>query len=75
MNEMPFMSPEGFEAAVAAPAAAPGGGTAHWFVFKGDRLLVELGPPSARPSDDPRVAGRPGWARLPLLKKQQYVVV
>jgi len=65
------MTPEGFEAAVAAPAAAGAG--AHWFVFKGDRLLVELGPPSARPSDDPRVAGRPSWARLPLQKSNNML--
>ena len=71
MSEMPFMTPEGFEAAVAAPAAAGAG--AHWFVFKGDRLLVELGPPSARPSDDPRVAGRPSWARLPLQKSNNML--
>jgi NAD+ diphosphatase len=65
MIEMPFTSPLGFEAAVAAPKQA---GEAHWFVFKGDRLLIELGPPSPRPSDDPRVASRPSWARLPLQK-------
>ncbi|HUN67630.1 MAG TPA: NAD(+) diphosphatase [Burkholderiales bacterium] len=74
MDEMPFMSPEGFEAAVAAPAAPPGGGgPAHWFVFKGDRLLVELGPPANRPSDDPRISGRPSWARLPLLKSNNIL--
>ena len=74
MNEMPFMSPRGFEAAVAAPAAQPSGGEpAHWFVFKGDRLLVELGPPNARPSDDPRVARRPAWAKLPLLKSNNML--
>ena len=39
--------------------------TGHWFVFRGDRLLVELGPPGTAPSDDPRVAARPSWARLP----------
>ena len=65
MIDMPFMSPLDFEPGVAGAAA---GGQAHWFVFKGDRLLVELGPPSPRPSDDPRVAARPSWARLPLLK-------
>ena len=65
MIEMPFTSPDGFEAAVAAPTDATVG---LWFVFKGDRLLVELGPPSPRPSDDPRVAGRASWAKLPLLK-------
>ena len=63
MIELPFTSPQGFEAAVAAPQDA---GPAHWFVFKGDRLLVELGPPSPRPSDDPRVAARASWARIPV---------
>jgi NAD+ diphosphatase len=62
MTEMPFTSPQGFEAAVAAPKQA---GEAHWFIFKGDRLLVALGPPSPRPSDDPRVPARPSWAILP----------
>src|SRR6185295_8009863 len=64
MIEMPFTSPADFAAAVAAP-----GGTdpAYWFVFKADRLLVELGPPSPRPSDDLRVPSRASWAKLPLL--------
>jgi len=65
MIEMPFTSPLEFEAAVAAPQ---GTGSAYWFVFKADRLLVELGPPSPRPSDDPRVPGRASWAKLPLRK-------
>jgi NAD+ diphosphatase len=65
MIEMPFTSPQGFEAAVAAPQDA---GPAHWFVFKGDRLLVELGPPSPRPSDDPRVAARASWGRIPVTR-------
>ena len=66
---MPFTSPEGFEGAVAGPhgasAVLQAGGPAHWFVFRGDRLLVELGPPSPQPSDDPRVAVRASWARIP----------
>jgi len=70
MTEMPFTSPQGFEAAVAAPKPA---GEAYWFVFKGDRLLVELGPPSPRPSDDPRVAARPSWAKLPLQKNNNIL--
>jgi len=74
MIDMPFNSPAGFQAAVAAQANAA---AAHWFVFKGDRLLVELGPPSGRPSDDPRVAARPSWARLPggaaLLKNNNWL--
>lgn len=66
MIEMPFDSPPGFTGAVAAPAPS---GQSHWFVFRADRLLVELGPPNPRPSDDPRVASRPSWARLPALQK------
>ena len=62
MIEMPFTSPLGFAAAVAAPDET---GPAHWFVFKGDRLLVELGPPTPHPSGDMRVPSRPSWARLP----------
>ena len=65
MSEMPFMSPLQFEAGVAAPEVAEPEARAHWFVFKGDRLLVELGPPSPRPSDDLRVPARPSWARIP----------
>ena len=65
MIHMPFMSPLGFEPGVAAPAAPAPGTLAHWFVFKGDRLLVELGPPSPQATDDPRVASRASWARLP----------
>jgi NAD+ diphosphatase len=70
MTEMPFTSPQGFQAAVTAPEP---GGAALWFVFKGDRLLVELGPPSPKPSDDPRVAVRPSWARLPLQKNNNIL--
>jgi len=70
MIDMPFNSPQGFEGAAAAPA---GSGPAHWFVFKGERLLVELGPPSARPSDDLRVPGRASWARLPLQKSNNWL--
>jgi NAD+ diphosphatase len=65
MIEMPFTSPADFAAGVAAP---PESAEALWFVFKADRLLVELGPPSPHPSGDLRVPSRPSWARLPLLK-------
>jgi NAD+ diphosphatase len=65
MIEMPFTSPADFAAGVAAPTAE---GQAYWFVFKADRLLVELGPPSPHPSGDLRVPSRPSWAKLPLLK-------
>lgn len=70
MLEMPFGSPPGFEAAVRAPQPAPGAGL--WFVFKGDRLLVELGPADV-PSDDLRVPRRPRWARLPLQKNHNWL--
>ncbi|MEW6689003.1 MAG: NAD(+) diphosphatase [Pseudomonadota bacterium] len=63
--EMPFMTPPLFEGGVAAGEAAQ---AALWFVFRGDRLLVELGPPSPHPSGDLRVPSRPSWARLPLQK-------
>lgn len=59
---MPFDRPADFVAAV-APSALQA--SARWFVFRGDRLLVELGPPSPQPPDDPRVPARPSWVRLP----------
>jgi NAD+ diphosphatase len=57
-----FHRPENYVPAVQAPEAQVEG---LLFVFRGDQLLVELGPPSATPSDDPRVQSRPSWARLP----------
>jgi NAD+ diphosphatase len=65
MIEMPFTSPAQFAAGVSPPAPDAQG---FWFVFKADRLLVELGPPSPQPSDDLRVPARASWAKLPLLK-------
>ena len=47
-----FHRPENYVPAVQAPEAQVEG---LLFVFRGDQLLVELGPPSATPSDDPRV--------------------
>jgi NAD+ diphosphatase len=61
---LPFSSPQDFEYRVQGAGDAAG----LWFVFRGDRLLVEVGPPDARPGDDPRVRERPSWARLPLQK-------
>src|SRR5258706_13385213 len=58
---MPFTSPDDYVHLVSPEAP----GDAHWFVFRGDQLLVEIGPPSTAPTDDPRVAARPSWARLP----------
>jgi len=63
MHDMPFMTPPDFTSGAAAPE--PGEGV-HWYVFRGDRLLVEMGPPSREASDDLRVPVRPAWARLPL---------
>jgi len=59
---LPFHSPEGFVHLSASTPDAPG----HWFVFSGDRLLVEVGPPSPDPTGDLRVRARPSWARLPV---------
>lgn len=74
---MPFTSPDDFAAGVAAPhgaGAVPGSAIeALWFVFQADRLLVELGPPSPRPSGDLRVPMRPSWARLPLRKNNNLL--
>jgi NAD+ diphosphatase len=59
--QLPFHSPEGF---VHLNATAPES-LGHWFVFSGDRLLVEVGPPSPEPTGDLRVRARPSWARVP----------
>jgi NAD+ diphosphatase len=75
MIEMPFTSPADFAPGVAPPHGAGAvrhvDAQAYWFVFKADRLLVELGPPSPRPSDDPRVAARASWARIPVTSALQ----
>jgi NAD+ diphosphatase len=60
MLVLPFCRPVDFEPCVACEAP----GEAHWFVFRGSELLVEMGP-LERPSDDLRVRARPAWARLP----------
>ena len=70
MTPLPFGRPADFEHAVRCEA--PGEG--HWFVFRGDQLLVEMGP-LERPSDDPRVRARPAWARLPLKKHHGWLGV
>ena len=69
MSELPFRSPAQYQHLCSSDSHGEG----WWFVFSGDRLLVELGPPDARPSDDPRVRSRPSFARLPLQKKPQLV--
>jgi NAD+ diphosphatase len=58
--QLPFSSPPQYEPAVTTDAP----GEAHWFVFRGDDLAVEMGPLAA-PSDDLRVKARPAWARIP----------
>jgi len=63
MIEMPFSAPHGYVGAVPAPAAPVAG---FWFVFRGDRLLVEAGEPVSGKPDDPRAWPRPSWARLPM---------
>jgi NAD+ diphosphatase len=68
MSELPFRAPARFEPLCFCEQ--PGEG--HWFVFCGDRLLVEMGPLQA-PSDDPRVRARPAWARLPLQKNHNWL--
>jgi NAD+ diphosphatase len=68
MIELPFSRPSEYEHFVTCEA--PGAG--HWFVFKGDQLLVEMGPLEA-PSDDLRVRARPAWARLPLQKNHNWL--
>jgi NAD+ diphosphatase len=68
MNPLPFSTPLDYEALVRC--AEPGEG--HWFVFRGDQLLVEMGP-LERPSDDLRVKARPLWAKLPLQKSHDWL--
>lgn len=61
----PFYSPAGFTHRV-APPSAPGSESEDGllFVFRGDQLLVEVGPPSSENPEDARVQSRPSWARL-----------
>ena len=68
MSELPFSRPPEYEHCVSCEQ--PGEG--HWFVFRGDQLLVEMGP-LERPSDDPRVRARPAWARVPLQKNHNWL--
>ena len=68
MIHLPFSRPTNYEHAVTCEAQ----GEAHWFVFRGDQLLVEMGP-LERPSDDPRVKARPAWAKLPWHASPQFL--
>jgi len=65
---LPFSAPQDYEHLVACEAPDE----AHWFVFRGDELLVEMGP-MERPSDDLRVKARPAWAKLPLRKNHDWL--
>ena len=69
---LPFSSPVDFEHCVTCEAPEEGRAAGHWFVFRGDQLLVEIGP-LERPSDDLRVRARPAWARLPLQKNHNWL--
>jgi NAD+ diphosphatase len=53
---LPFHSPDGYRHLVAADSAREG----YWFVFRSDRLLVEVAP-----GDGERRGGAPAAARLP----------
>ncbi len=64
MTELPFSRPTDYEHFVTCEAPEARRQAGHWFVFRGDQLMVEMGP-LERPSDDLRVAARPAWARLP----------
>jgi NAD+ diphosphatase len=72
MAELPFSRPTAYEHFVTCTAPEAGRQAGHWFVFKGDQLLVEMGPLEA-PSDDLRVRARPAWARLPLQKNHNWL--
>jgi len=69
MSELPFAAPADYEPACFIEQAGEG----LWFVFKGDQLMVEMGPPDPRPTDDPRVRSRPAWAKLPLQKYHNWL--
>jgi NAD+ diphosphatase len=69
MPPLPFSSPQDYAHRVHGAGEAAG----LWFVFRGDRLLVEVGPPNPLPGDDPRVRERPSWARLPLQKNNNLL--
>jgi NAD+ diphosphatase len=68
MHELPFSRPETYEHLVSCDQP----GEAHWFVFRGTEILVELGPLTV-PSDDLRVKARPAWAKLPLQKNHNWL--
>ncbi|HEY3074847.1 MAG TPA: NAD(+) diphosphatase [Burkholderiales bacterium] len=72
MIPLPFSSPLDYEHRVACDEPGAQSSECHWFVFRGDELLVEMGPTVA-PSDDLRVKARPAWAKLPLQKNHNWL--
>ncbi|HYC15040.1 MAG TPA: NAD(+) diphosphatase [Stellaceae bacterium] len=72
MTPLPFARPADFEHLVSCDSPAEERPAGYWFVFRGDQLLVEMGP-LERPSDDLRVRARPAWARLPLQKNHNWL--
>ena len=64
MIEMPFASPPDYVGGVLPPVEPAL--EAVWFVFRGDRLLVEAGAPAEGRPDDPRAWPRQSWARPPI---------
>jgi NAD+ diphosphatase len=72
MTELPFSRPTEYEHLVTCDAPEEAREAGHWFVFRGDQLLVEMGP-LERPSDDLRVQARPAWARVPLQKNHNWL--
>ena len=72
MTPLPFARPAEFEHGVSCDSPLETRAAGHWFVFRGDQLLVEMGP-LERPSDDLRVRARPAWARLPLQKNHNWL--
>ena len=72
MTPLPFARPADFEHLVSCDSPPEQRLAGYWFVFRGDELLVEMGP-LERPSDDLRVRARPAWARLPLQKNHNWL--
>jgi NAD+ diphosphatase len=69
---IPFHSPTGYVHLV-TPLSPPADGLL--FAFRGDQLLVEMGPLSSEPPEDARVKSRPMWARVPLGRAESGVAL
>jgi NAD+ diphosphatase len=61
---MPLAAPIDFVGGVQPPDPAPT--SACWFLWRGDRLLVESGPEQQDAPDDPWAGQRPASARVPV---------